>query len=102
MLYNRNTEDGVSCKSKRTPRGLTFATDHTEDGIFVKITALPYRIHGYSRMNMDGSYTIFLNAHDSIERQEESKRHEVEHIYKGDYDSCGVLVDAVERARHEV
>jgi hypothetical protein len=74
---------------------------NTQDGIFVKITALPYRIHGYSRMNMDGSYTIFLNAHDSIERQEESKRHEVEHIYKGDYDNCGVLVDAVERARHE-
>jgi len=63
---------------------------------------MPYNIHAFTRPNIDGSYSMFLNAYDCFERQEESKRHEIIHIENGDYDHFGDSVNLIELKGHSL
>lgn len=49
--------------------------------------------------NSDGSYTIFINARMSLERQREAYRHALGHIYNGDFES-NKSADQIEAERH--
>lgn len=48
---------------------------------------LPRGSHGVSKLNSDGSFTIFLNPNDSREMQQHGFIHEIEHIANGDFDN---------------
>ena len=49
--------------------------------------------------NSDDSYSIFINARLSYERQIQAYRHALKHIYNGDYDKSDV--DKIELEAHE-
>ena len=66
--------------------------------IFIYLLDLPHSIHGFSRHNVDGSYTVILNARDSYTMQEWTKRHELKHIENEDHDGV-VSVDMLEQER---
>ena len=67
--------------------------------IIIRIRDLPYFIHGVTITNPDGSYNVYLNAHDSYERQEQAKQHELEHIQLGDFDDPEIDVVKLEQIR---
>ena len=50
--------------------------------------------------NPDGSYTIFINARMSLERQREAYRHALGHICHKDFES-DETADQIEAERHE-
>lgn len=60
---------------------------------------LPTTVKGFSKSNSDMTYTIVLNARLTREQQEETYRHELEHITKDDFYS-GDSADMVEKDRH--
>lgn len=57
------------------------------DYVIVYTTRLPRRSHGVSKLNSDGSFTIFLNPNDTQEMQRHGFIHEIEHIMNGDFDN---------------
>lgn len=67
--------------------------------IFVHILDLPHDVHGLTAPNEDGSYTVFLNARDTIERQQEAYRHEVRHIENNDFEKADVQL--IEQYAHQ-
>ncbi len=70
------------------------------DMINTVLLDLPSTVHGFSRENSDGTYTIVLNSGLCRECQEAAYRHEMEHIEKGDFSSC--CVNEIEKSRHEI
>lgn len=50
--------------------------------------------------NSDDSYSIFINARLSYERQLQAYRHALKHIHNGDYDKSDV--DKIELEAHEL
>ena len=53
--------------------------------INVQYLDMPCRIHGMIRENEDGSYTVILNSRDSRERNMKAYQHELEHLFRGDF-----------------
>jgi hypothetical protein len=68
--------------------------------IYTKLMDMPYGVHGYTKRNLDGSWSIILNVHDDNERRRQAYDHEVSHIQNGDYDSVGICASALELERH--
>lgn len=62
---------------------------------------LPVTIKGFTIMNSDDSFTIFINARLCSEMQIKVYDHEIEHINKKDYDNI-YNVNDLERLRHVV
>jgi hypothetical protein len=48
---------------------------------------LPYTIEAFTVSNLDDNYTIFLNARLSYNMQMEAFKHEMMHIFNGDFDN---------------
>jgi len=70
------------------------------DDVFVEVIDLPVNIHGFSHLNIDGTYTVILNANDASSIQKDTLHHEIEHIESGDYDNLRLSVDTLEKERH--
>ena len=68
-------------------------------GITTELVNLPTSVKGFSKSNSDMTYTIVLNARLTRKQQEETYRHELEHITKDDFYSCD-SADMVEKDRH--
>lgn len=71
------------------------------DEIYVKVVDLPGKVHGFTHVEPDGSYTIIVNANDCEARRMKAYRHEVDHIKRGDFD-FGRDVQAVEMEAHQL
>ncbi len=67
--------------------------------IFVRLIKLPHCMKGVSRENSDGTYTIVLNSGLTHEQQQETLRHELEHIENDDFRATETA-DDIERMRH--
>lgn len=53
---------------------------------FVRTVDMPTGIHGSVSPNDDGTFSVFINARDSIERQRQALDHEVKkHIEGNDF-----------------
>ena len=53
---------------------------------FVRKVDMPPAIHGSVTPNPDGTYSVYVNARDSIERQLQALDHEVKkHIERNDF-----------------
>ena len=53
---------------------------------FVRKVDMPPAIHGSVCPNSDGTFSVYINARDSIERQREALDHEVKkHIARNDF-----------------
>ena len=50
--------------------------------VFVHLLPLP--VHGATTKNEDGTYSVFLNANDSMERRMKAYQHEMNHIENND------------------
>lgn len=71
------------------------------DEIYVKVVDLPGKVHGFTHVEPDGSYTIIVNANDCEARRMKAYRHEVDHIKRGDFD-FGRDVQEVEMEAHNL
>ncbi|MSV24195.1 hypothetical protein FYJ78_03140 [Selenomonas sp. WCA-380-WT-3B 3/] len=69
--------------------------------IVTRFMDLPCSIKAFSRSNADGSYTVIINACLCREQQEESYRHEVEHILNQDF-TAPDSADHIESYRHKM
>ena len=54
----------------------------TPADVFVHLLPLP--VHGATTKNEDGTYSVFLNANDSMERRMKAYQHEMNHIENND------------------
>ena len=54
--------------------------------IITKVVDLPYRVRGFSTIDHDGNYTVFINGKLSIEMQREVYLHEINHIKKNHFE----------------
>lgn len=53
---------------------------------FIRTVDMPYAIHGSVSPNEDGTYSVYVNARDSFERQRMALDHEVKkHIEGNDF-----------------
>ena len=64
-----------------------------ERDYFVRLVPLPEEVGGVVAPNEDGTYSIYINAGHSPERQRKSYRHEVRHITDGDFYSDSPIED---------
>ena len=53
--------------------------------IFTRIIPLPDNVHAMTHVNQNGSFTILLNANNTVERRLNAYRHELERIQHGNY-----------------
>ncbi len=60
------------------------------DEIFTRLIKLPTRIKGYTAIDNDGNYNIYLNENLSSEQQRLTYLHEMAHIKRGDWDKDSV------------
>jgi hypothetical protein len=60
---------------------------------------MPDGFYGHVNPNMDGSYTILINAKLDYETQTKVYLHEVNHIKNGDFDKSDA--DSIEREAHK-
>lgn len=70
-----------------------------DENIQTVLLDLPTTVKGFSKSNSDMTYTIVINARLTREQQEETYRHELEHITKDDFYSCD-NADNIECERH--
>ena len=62
---------------------------------------LPSGVGGFTLLDANGDYTIFLNAHASREHNVQTVEHEMEHIKKGDFYATDGA-DYIEYKRHKL
>lgn len=60
--------------------------------IFVRKVDMPYGIHGSVTPNDDGTYSVYINLRDSLDRQEQAYKHEKKHIEEEDFSKSDVRV----------
>lgn len=58
--------------------------------IFTRLIKMPTRIKGYTAIDNDGNYNIYLNDRLSAEQQRITYLHEMAHISRGDWDKASV------------
>ena len=58
--------------------------------IFTRLIKMPTRIKGYTAIDDDGNYNIYLNEKLSAEQQKITYMHEMMHIQRGDWDKKSV------------
>jgi len=59
---------------------------------------MPCGLKGNTTLNIDGSYTVLINARLSVETQQKVYIHELKHIVNGDFD--GSNADEIELVSH--
>ena len=62
---------------------------------FVRVVDLPPAVGGMVTVNEDGTFSVYINARNSEEKQKKSLAHEVKHITDEDFYS-GKSVDEIE------
>ena len=72
----------------------------TDIVVNVHFADLPCSIRGYSTLNIDGSYTIIINARLNDEMQRNVYRHELRHINSKDFEITDEFVDELELKQH--
>lgn len=70
------------------------------DNIVVIVRDMPIGTHGVTVPNEDGSYTVFINARDAINQQQEAYEHEISHINNCDFEKQNV--QEIEYAAHHL
>ena len=58
-----------------------------EEDILVRIVDLPHGVRGFTWLDEDGLYNIYINARLNSEMRRQAYRHELEHIRRGDWQS---------------
>ena len=79
------------------------AIEQTRRDITIKLyrAELPETIRGFSRLNRNGIYQIFLNSTDSQERQTATFLHECLHIFHEDHSNEDLTASQIEAIRHK-
>lgn len=67
-----------------------------------RLVKLPASVRGFTLVDEDGNYNIYINKNQATERARSAYKHEVEHILAGDFESpCAASVGLLEGMRHE-
>lgn len=66
------------------------------DDVIVRLLDLPYTVHGFTSMDSDNNYNVYINSKLSKETQYRAYKHEIEHIAERHWD-YKVDVDVVEK-----
>jgi hypothetical protein len=59
--------------------------------IFVRLIDLPCTVRGYTALDDEGNYNIYLNARLNNEQQKNAYKHEMSHIMRNDWDSSKTI-----------
>ncbi len=59
---------------------------------------LPGAIRGFTMLDLDGNYNVYISARLSTPGQKRALDHEIRHIKRGDYDRTNV--EEIEAAAH--
>lgn len=62
--------------------------------IITRIVDLPLSIRGYTSLDAEGNYNIYINAKLSREMQEKAYKHELTHIRRDDFSDKKTLEEA--------
>ncbi|MBO5098801.1 MAG: ImmA/IrrE family metallo-endopeptidase [Clostridia bacterium] len=62
--------------------------------IFTRLVDLPLTIRGYTSLDPDGNYNIYLNSRLSLEQQRKTYKHELTHIQRDDFADFKTLAEA--------
>ncbi len=62
--------------------------------IFTRLVDLPLTIRGYTSLDPDGNYNIYLNSRLSLEQQRKTYKHELTHIQRDDFADSKTLAEA--------
>lgn len=62
--------------------------------IFTRLIDLPLTIRGYTSLDPDGNYNIYLNSRLSLEQQRKTYKHELTHIKRNDFADFKTLEEA--------
>jgi len=67
----------------------------------IRLVKLPPSVRGFTLLDGDGNYNIYLNKNQATERLRNALKHEVEHIVAGDLETpSGAPVGLLEGVRH--
>ena len=53
--------------------------------VFVRLQNLPWKVNGFTILDADGDYNVYINARLSQDGQRKAYRHELRHIRRGDF-----------------
>lgn len=67
--------------------------------IFTRLINLPTTIHGYTVMDTNGDFNIFINSRINHEAMLKTYKHELKHIKQGDFHRT-VSADMIEIYAH--
>lgn len=70
------------------------------DEITTRLVSMPVSAKGYTLMDHEGDYNVFLNSRHTHEQQMRSFQHELDHIRDGDFYNEG-NADTVETHSHK-
>ncbi len=62
--------------------------------IFTRLIDLPLSIRGYTSLDPEGNYNIYINARLSPEMQKKAYKHELMHIKRDDFADSKTLEEA--------
>ncbi len=62
--------------------------------IFTRIVNLPDRVKGYTSVDSDGNYNIYINSGLSLDMQRRTYVHEITHIKRNDWSDTKTLIQA--------
>lgn len=66
--------------------------------IIVRHVTMPTTIHGFTARDSEGDYNIYINDRIGYFKQEETIKHEIEHINRDDFEKDDV--QAIEAGAH--
>lgn len=61
---------------------------------------LPSGVHGFTLLDTEGDYTVFLNSRQTREMNMKTYKHEIQHIEENDHQKT-LSADILEWIRHE-
>lgn len=67
------------------------------DAVIIRVIDLPHTCKGFTSLDSNGDFNIYLNARLSSDQQAATMRHEIEHIGRGHFYRPDESVDILEQ-----
>lgn len=62
--------------------------------IFIRLVNLPCKVKGYTSVDSEGNYNVYINENMSPEMQRKTYNHEITHIKRNDWSDIKTLKQA--------
>jgi len=55
------------------------------ENVFIRLMNLPVKVHGFTVLDNDSNYNVYINSLYSYEEAQKTLNHELNHIKNGDF-----------------